>query len=45
MRATLATIHAKTEADAAAAEEELLKCYTFSDEAPVRPPFIRGVVT
>ena len=42
---TLATIHAKTEADAAAAEEELLKCYTFSDEAPVRPPFIRGVVT
>ena len=31
--------------DAAAAEEELLKCYTFSDEAPVRPPFIRGVVT
>ena len=33
------------EADAAAAEEELLKCYTFSDEAPVRPPFIRGVVT
>ena len=30
---------------AAAAEEELLKCYTFSDEAPVRPPFIRGVVT
>ena len=42
---TLATIHAKTEADAATAEEELLKCYTFSDEAPVRPPFIRGVVT
>lgn len=42
---TLATIHAKTETDAAAAEEELLKCYTFSDEAPVRPPFIRGVVT
>ena len=42
---TLATIHARTEADAAAAEEELLKCYTFSDEAPVRPPFIRGVVT
>ena len=36
---------AKTEADAAAAEEELLKCYTFSDEAPIRPPFIRGVVT
>lgn len=42
---TLAVIHAKTEADAAAAEEELLKCYTFSDKAPVRPPFIRGVVT
>ena len=41
---TLAVIHAKTEADAAA-EEELLKCYTFSDKAPVRPPFIRGVVT
>ena len=42
---TLATIHAKTEADAAAAEEELLKCYTFSNEAPDGPPFIRGVVT
>lgn len=41
----LAEIHAKTEADAAAAEEELLRCYTFSDEAPNRPPFIRGVVT
>ena len=22
-----------------------LQCYTFSDEAPVRLPFIRGVVT
>ena len=41
----LAEIHAKTEEDAAAAEEELLKCYTFSDTAPVRPPFIRGIVT
>ena len=41
----LAEIHAKNDADAAAAEEELLRCYTFSDTAPVRPPFIRGIVT
>ena len=40
-----AGIMAHIENDIAAAEEELLKCYTFSDEAPVRPPFIRGVVT
>ena len=41
----LAVIHAASEEAAAAAEEELLRCYTFGDEPPVRPPFIRGVVS
>ena len=41
----LAEIHAASEKDAAAAEEELLDCYTFGDEKPVRPPFIRGIVS
>ena len=41
----LAEIHAASEKDAAAAEEELLACYTFGDEKPVRPPFIRGIVS
>ena len=41
----LAVIHAADEKAAEEAERELLACYTFSDEKPVRPPFIRGVVT
>ena len=41
----LAVIHAADEAAAEEAEKELLACYTFSEEKPVRPPFIRGVVT
>ena len=40
----LAVIHAADEASAAAAEEELLRCYTFGDGPVDRPPFIRGVV-
>ena len=43
--APLAVIHAADENAAARAEEELLHCYTFSDTAPVRPPFIRGIVS
>ena len=41
---TLAVIHAADEASAERAEAELLRCYTFSDTAPERPPFIRGIV-
>ncbi|MBQ3275953.1 MAG: thymidine phosphorylase [Oscillospiraceae bacterium] len=41
----LAEIHAASETAAAEAEKELLACYTFGDEMPVRPPFIRGVVS
>ncbi len=40
----LAEIHAADEESAERAEEELLCCYTFSDAAPERPPFIRGIV-
>ena len=40
----LAEIHAAGEDAAAEAEKELLRCYTFGDEMPNRPPFIRGVV-
>ena len=41
----LAVIHAADEKAAEEAEKELLACYTFSEEKPQRPPFIRGVVT
>ena len=41
----LAVIHAADEKAAEEAERELLACYTFSDKAPQRPPFIRGIVT
>ena len=41
----LAVIHAASEKAAEEAERELLACYTFADEKPQRPPFIRGVVT
>ena len=40
----LAVIHAADEKAAEEAEKELLACYTFSDDKPQRPPFIRGVV-
>ena len=40
----LAVIHAASEADAEAAEKELLACFTFADAPVERPPFIRGVV-
>ncbi len=43
--APLAHIHAASEADADRAQEALLRCYTFADTPPVRPPFIRGVVS
>lgn len=40
----LAVIHARTEEDAARAEEELLACYQFS-ETPVKPgPFIKEII-
>jgi pyrimidine-nucleoside phosphorylase len=39
----LAEIHAACEADALRAEKLLLDCYQFADEAPILPPFIRGV--
>ena len=41
----LAVVHAADEKAAEEAERELLACYTFADEKPQRPPFIRGVVT
>ena len=41
----LAVIHAASEADAQKAETALLECYQFADNAPVLPPFIRGVVS
>jgi hypothetical protein len=31
-------------ANAERAEKELLACYTFGDEAPSLPPFIRGII-
>lgn len=40
----LAEIHAADETSAEEAAKELLNCYTFGDEMPQRPPFIRGVV-
>ena len=40
----LAEIHAADEESARRAEEELLRCYTFAETAPQRPPFIRGIV-
>ena len=39
----LAEIHAACEADALRGEKLLLDCYQFTDEAPILPPFIRGV--
>lgn len=41
---TLALLHARTEADAVRAAEELLKCYTLGPEMMPRKPFIRGIV-
>lgn len=41
----LAVIHAASESAAREAEKELLGAYSFSDEKPQLPPFIRGVVS
>ncbi len=41
---SLAVIHAADEASAARAAETLRACYTISDQAPERTPFIKGIV-
>lgn len=40
----LATVHARDEAHAAEAIQLLQECYEFSDDAVVRPPFIRKII-
>ena len=41
---TLASLHARTEQDAARAAEMLLRCYAIGPEKPEPKPFIRGIV-
>lgn len=41
---TLATIHAQDMAKAHEAEKMLLECYAFSDTAPQKKPFIKGII-
>lgn len=40
----LAVIHARTEEDAARAEEELLACYQFSETPVIPEPFIKEII-
>ena len=40
----LATVHARDEAHASEAIQLLQECYEFSDDAVVRPPFIRKII-
>ena len=40
----LAVIHARTEQDAARAEEELLACYQFSETPVIPEPFIKEII-
>lgn len=40
----LATVHARDEAHASEAMQLLQECYEFSDDAVVRPPFIRKII-